>query len=311
MSNVSELLAGISSADVTHEQIRIRGLDIHVQLQGEGPALLLYSGIFGEVDLWKPVLPYLVGFRTIAFDPPGIGRSQLPKLPMNMFQLAELGTQVLDHFGEKKAHVLGGSFGGAVAQQMALMHPHHVDRLVLVSTSFGGFALPGDLRSFYHFSNPASYRPGRAERVAGPMFGGRLREEPELLNTLHVSRPASMRHFLYRSSALYAWTSLPWMWAIRKQTLILAGDDDPVTPLSNHKIMAKLIPHARLQIIPGGGHLMLMDSPERVGPHVVRFLREGHPGPAGSAGPVSSTGPTVTPAELRAVPHPEDGPTGP
>ncbi len=277
MSDVSDLLAGISSAEVTHEQIRLRGLDIHVQLQGEGPPLLLYSGIFGEVDLWEPVLPYLTGFRTIAFDPPGIGKSQLPKLPMNMFSLAELGTQVLDVFGFKKAHVLGGSFGGAVAQQMALMHPRHVDKLVLVSTSFGGFALPGNLRSFYHFSNPTSYMPGRAEKVAGPMFGGRLREEPNLLGTMHVSRPASLRHFLYRTSALYAWTSLPWMWAIRQPTLIICGDDDPVTPLVNHKIMEKMIPHAKLKVIPGGGHLMIFDSAERVGPHISHFLREGHP----------------------------------
>lgn len=276
MSDVSTLLAGISKAEVTHEQIRLRDLDIHVQLQGEGPPLLLYSGIFGEVDLWEPVLPYLAGFRTIAFDPPGIGKSQLPKLPMNMFTLAELGTQVLDTFGVKKAHVLGGSFGGAVAQQMALMHPNHVDKLVLVSTSFGGFAFPGNLRSFYHFSNPASYLPGRVEKVAGPMFGGRLREEPEVINSVHMSRPAGLRHLIYRSSALYLWTSLPWMWAIRQPTLILCGDDDPVTPLVNHQIMAKMIPHAKLKVIPGGGHLMLMDSPERVGPHVARFLRDGH-----------------------------------
>ena len=277
MSDVSDLLAGINTAEVTHEQIRLRGLDIHVQLQGEGPPLLLYSGIFGEVDLWEPVLPYLTGFRTIAFDPPGIGKSQLPKLPMNMFSLAELGTQVLDVFGIKKAHVLGGSFGGAVAQQMALMHPNHVDRLVLVSTSFGGFALPGSMRAFYHFSNPNSYRPDRSDKVAGPMFGGRLREEPHLMSGMHVSRPASLRHFLYRGSALWAWTSLPWMWAIRQQTLIVCGDDDPVTRLANHKIMAAMIPHGQLHVVPGGGHLMLFDSAERVGPVIARFLREGHP----------------------------------
>lgn len=282
--DIMNLLAGISKAEVTHQQIHLRGLNLHVQVSGAGPPLLLYSGIFGEVDLWETLLPYLKGFRTIAFDPPGIGKSQLPRVPMNMFTLAELGTTVLDLMGIQKAHVLGASFGGAVAQQMAFMHPRHVDRLVLVSTSFGAFAAPGHPKAFWHFIQPSSYRKGKLEQVAGDMFGGRLREEPELVNTLHVSRPAGLRAAMFRSVPLMGWTSLPWMWAIRHPTLIVAGDDDPVTPLINHKIMARLIPKATLYTVKGGGHMVLLDSPERVGPVVTRFLR-------GEADPASASGP--------------------
>ncbi len=283
--DIMSLLSGISKAEVTHQQIHLRGLNLHVQVWGEGPPLLLYSGIFGEVDLWETLLPYLKGFRTIAFDPPGIGKSQLPRVPMNMFTLAELGTMVLDLMGIQKAHVLGASFGGAVAQQMAFMHPRHVDRLVLVSTSYGGGAVPGNLKAFYHFIQPSSYRSPRMERVAGDMFGGRLREEPELMAQLHVSRPPSMRHAVFRMVPLWGWSSLPWLWAIRQPTLIVAGDDDPVTPLVNHKVMKALIPKARLHVVEGGGHMALLDSPERVGPVVTRFLRgEDDEHPAAPAG---------------------------
>ncbi len=273
--SISDLLAGISQAEITSTTIHLRGLNIHVQMcGGTGPALLMYNGAFAEVDLWKALLPYLKGFRIIMFDPPGVGQTEIPLLPMNMFALAELGTLVLDFLEIEKAHVLGVSFGGATAQQMALMHPRRVDKLVLVSTSFGGFALPGKLKSFYYFCQPSSHKPGKVEKVAGELYGGRLREEPEIINSLHMTRAPSLRAAMLRMSALMGWTSLPWMWAIRQPTLIVAGNDDPVTRLFNHKVMARMIPKARLHVVPDGGHMVLLDSPERVGPVISKFLRE-------------------------------------
>src|SRR5512132_4444483 len=178
-----------SATRITHKQLHINGRRIHAQIRGEGEPLLLFSGIWGEVGLWERLLPHLPGFRTIAFDPPGIGRSQMPSVPLSMWALAHLGTAVLDEFGIDSAHVLGASFGGAVAQQMAFSHPSRVRRLVLVSTSFSGFAMPGKLSAFWHFIHPRSYHPERLERVAGDMFGGRMRTEPELVRSMHIKRP--------------------------------------------------------------------------------------------------------------------------
>ena len=260
---------------VTHRQLRVKGIEVHVQLCGEGEPLLLYSGIWGEVGLWDHLLPYLPGFRTIAFDPPGIGRTQMPALPMTMWSLAEFGTAVLDELGVASAHVLGVSFGGALAQQMAVTHPGRVRRLVLVSTSFGGFAKPGDLRAFWHFIHPGSYHPVRLEKVAGSMFGGRMRTEPELVRSMHIRRPKNPWQAMYRMAPLFAWTSLPWLWTIRHPTLVVAGDDDPVTPHVNHRVMAALIPRARLYTVRGGGHMALIDSASEVGPVISSFLRAG------------------------------------
>jgi poly(3-hydroxyoctanoate) depolymerase len=260
------------AAPLRHEQVRIKGLRTHVQICGEGEPLLLYSGVWGEVGLWERLLPHLPGFRTIAFDPPGIGRTQMPAFPMTMYGLAEFGTAVLDEFGIGSAHVLGASFGGAVAQQMAISHPDRVRRLVLASTSFGGFAKPGKLEALWHFIHPRSYHPERLERVAGAMFGGRLRTEPELVRSMHIRRPTDTMAAMYRMAPLFGWTSLPWLWAIRHPTLVLAGDDDPVTPHLNHRIIATLVPRARLHTVHGGGHLVLLDSAHQVGPVITRFL---------------------------------------
>ncbi len=263
-----------SELPVRHEQLRIRGLRIHAQICGDGEPLLLYSGIWAEVGLWEGLLPHLRGFRTIAFDPPGIGRSQMPSFPLSMLALARLGTAVLDELGLDSANVLGASFGGAVAQQMAFSHPGRVRRLVLTSTSFGGFALPGNLEALWHFIHPRSYHPERLEQVAGAMFGGRLRTQPELVRSMHMQRPTNTWAALYRMAPLFGWTSLPWLWAIGHPTLVIAGDDDPVTPLLNHQVMAMLIPRARLHTVRGGGHLVLLDSAHHVGPVISSFLHE-------------------------------------
>jgi poly(3-hydroxyoctanoate) depolymerase len=268
------MAAVTQDAPVRHEQLRIRGLRIHAQVRGEGEPLLLYSGIWGEVALWDRLLPHLTGFQTIAFDPPGIGRSQRPAFPLSMWGLAHMGTAVLDELGIDSAHVLGASFGGAVAQQMAFSHPSRVRRLVLASTSFGGFAMPGNPLALWHFVHPRSYHPSRLERVAGAMFGGRLRTEPELVRLMHIRRPTDAVAALYRMAPLFGWTSLPWLWAIGHPTLLIAGDDDPVTPLVNHRIIASLIPRARLHVVRGGGHLVLLDSAPEIGPLISGFLQD-------------------------------------
>jgi pimeloyl-ACP methyl ester carboxylesterase len=257
---------------ITDVQLRIWGMRIHAQVCGEGEPLLLYSGIFGEVGLWRGLLPYLPGFRTIAFDAPGIGRSQRPPYPLSMWSLASMGTAVLDEFGVGSAHVLGTSFGGAVAQQMALSNSSRVRRLVLVSTSFGGFAVPGNPTALWHFMHPRSYHHERMEQVAGAMFGGRLRTEPHLARTVDLRRPDDALATLYRMAGLVGWTSLPWLWAISQPTLIIAGDDDPVTPHVNHRVMAALIPRARLHTVKGGGHLALLESAHHLGPVITSFL---------------------------------------
>jgi len=267
------MTAATSASPARDVQVSFRGLRIHAQVHGEGEPLLLYSGIWGEVRLWDLLLPHLTGFQTIAFDPPGIGRSQRPPYPLSMWSLAQMGTAVLDAFGIESAHVLGASFGGAVAQQMAFSHARRVRRLVLVSTSFGGFAMPGDPQALWHFIHPRSYHPERLEQVAGEMFGGRLRTEPELVRAMHIRRPTDTLAALYRMAGLIGWTSLPWLWAIGQPTLIVAGDDDPVTPLVNHWIMAMMMPRARLHTIAGGGHLALLDSAAQVAPVITSFLR--------------------------------------
>ena len=267
-----DAVASTSPGGITHRQLRIGGLRVNVEIYGEGEPLLMHSGLWAEAAMWRPLLPYLNGYQVIAFDPPGVGRSEMPALPPTMTGLASVGTAVLDELGIESAHVLGTSFGGAVAQQMAISHPRRVRRLVLVSTSFGSISWPGSPLAYWLFMQPDTFQQPRLEQVAGTLFGGRLRTEPEVVRSMHIRRPTSIRAAMYRMAPLFGWTSLPWLWTIQQPTLIVCGDDDPITPHLNHTLMTLMMRDARLYTVKGGGHLALVDSPAQVAPVIAEFL---------------------------------------
>jgi len=268
----AKTIARPPAGSITHRQLRIRGLRVHAEIYGEGEPLLLHSGLWAEAALWRPLHPYLPGYQVIAFDPPGVGRSDMPALPLTMAGLASVGAGVLDELGIESAHVLGTSFGGAVAQQMAFSHPRRVRRLVLVSTSLGGFSWPGDPAALWLFMQPGTFEQPRLEQVAGTIFGGRMRTEPGLIRSMHIRRPRSIQAAIYRMVPLFGWSSLPWLWTIRQPTLLICGDDDPITPHVNHAIMAMMMRDARLHTVRGGGHLALVDSPAQIAPVIAAFL---------------------------------------
>jgi pimeloyl-ACP methyl ester carboxylesterase len=252
----------------------VDGLRTRVQVRGEGPPLLLVSGLWGQVPMWDELLPHLPGFRTIAFDPPGIGDTELPRRPYTIAGLARFAAAVLDAAGVEEADVLGVSLGGAVAQQLARSRPDRVRRLVLVSTSHGAFGVPGRPSALVRFLRPTAYASMHdLERHVGSMFGGRMRAQPQLVHRWHFRPPPHLRAYAFRLAGTTGWTSLPWLRRLRTPTLVVHGDDDPIVPLVNARVLARLIPAARLHVVRGGGHLLLLDSAAEVAPVVTSFLQ--------------------------------------
>jgi len=111
--------------------------------------------------------------------------------------------------------------------------------------------------------------PAHARRIAGDIYGGMLRNQPELAGELSgvYARPVSPRGYLYQLAAGVGWTSLPFLPLLRQPALILAGDDDPIIPLVNAKIMAALLPSARLHVYPDG-HLGLLTRALEIAPMI-------------------------------------------
>ena len=205
---------------------------------------------------------------------PGIGGSPAPVVPYHLATLPSLLAGLLDQLGYEQADVLGISWGGGLAQQFALSRPDRVRRLVLVATGPGSLMVPGRPWVLLRMLTPRRHRdPGYAARIAGELYGGSARKDPIVArDLLHATtRLGPARGYFYQLLSSLGWTSLPWLPKLRPRTLILAGDDDPIIPLVNARIMHRLIPRSKLHVY-HGGHLELATDPERLASAVEAFL---------------------------------------
>ena len=246
---------------------------------GSGPPLLLITGIGASLDLAAPFERELNGrgLPTISYDAAGVGDSTQYGWPRRMGGVARTAERLLDALGHQTVDVFGVSLGGVVAQQLAHQAPQRVRRLVLAATGPGLGGVPGSPRVLWTLATPRRYyQPDYYRRVAGALYGGLARRDPDAL--LHGSlarfqhRP-TMRGYANQLYSIAGWTSVPWLCRLRQPTLVLAGDDDPIVRLINGRILARLIPDARLEIIPGGGHLFVLEDPAAVAAQVSEFLR--------------------------------------
>jgi poly(3-hydroxyalkanoate) depolymerase len=242
---------------------------------GGGPPLLMCNGIGTPLEALAPFTAALdPAIEVVRFDVPGVGGSPAPRLPYTVPSLARLVGRMLDELGYDHFNTLGISWGGGLAQQLAAQYPRRCRRLVLAATATGSLMIPPAPRVLLHLTSPRRHRDREhAAGIAAALYGGALRQRPELAApvTHAPAAPVSHRGYLYQLMAAASWTSLPWLRLIRQPTLILAGDDDPIIPLVNAKLMVALLPAARLHVYPDG-HLGLLTRAAELGPLVSDFL---------------------------------------
>jgi len=240
-----------------------------------GTPLLLINGIGASLDLLQPFVDALDrSIGVIRFDVPGVGGSPLPRVPYRFTGLCRLIGRMLTQLGHDSADVLGISWGGGVAQHFAFAQRARCRRLVLVSTATGAFMVPAKPWVLIRIATPRRYlEPGYLERVAGSLYGGSARTDPARVTAaMHDgNRVGPSRGYLYQLAAGLGWTSVPFLPLLRRPTLILAGDDDPIIPLANARLMHRLIPGSRLHVY-HGGHLGLVTEAAQLAPVVERFL---------------------------------------
>jgi poly(3-hydroxyalkanoate) depolymerase len=170
--------------------------------------------------------------------------------------------------------VLGLSWGGGLAQQLAAQYPRRCRRLVLVSTGTGTLMVPGDPRLLPKLLTPRRFvDPEYAATIAGELYGGSSREDPSRVRRLIANQfqSASRRGYLFQLTAGLGWTSLPWLRMVQQPTLVLGGDDDPIVPLANARLLGRLIPDSQVHVFRGGHVALLTDAPQ-LAPVIEEFL---------------------------------------
>ena len=238
------------------------------------PPLLLFNGIGASIELIEPFLDVLDGPAAVVFDVPGVGGSPAPTLPYRPSWLARLAARLLDQLGYAEVDVLGVSWGGAPAQQFAFQQAKRCRRLVLAATSPGHLMVPGKPSVLLRMATPRRYKDADyMRRIAGELYGGAFRDSPEAASRhlRHVGWSSDYGYYLQLAAA-FGWSSLPFLRLLSQPTLVMAGTDDPIVPIANGRILAKLIRNARLVTI-DDGHLFLVTSARASAQIVGNFLQ--------------------------------------
>lgn len=259
--------------------VDVGGRQLRVAVRPGDPGrtpLLLMNGIGAGLEAFDPLVEALdPAVAVIRFDVPGVGGSPLPAVPYRLPALARRVASLLDVLGHDEVDVLGISWGGGLAQQFAFTRRERCRRLVLVATGTGSIMVPAGPRTLGRMITPRRYRDQQyLLRVAAELYGGSARTDADLVRQVLLAhgRVGPPLGYLYQLLAGAGWTSLALLPFLRQPTLVLAGDDDPLIPPLNGRLLAALIPHAHLHVYPGG-HLELAATPHLLVPAIDTFLR--------------------------------------
>ena len=259
------------------------------------PWLVLIQGMGFDRFGWEPVLSRLRRhFRLVLVDNRGFGRSSRPAGSFAVADMAGDIVAVLDAAGIGRAHVLGMSLGGMVAQELAIARPERVDGLVLAGTSPGWpFAYPMPAASVRLIAATARMAAETARRrhTENALSARTVRHRPEIVRRLlelQASRPADPGALAAQAVAGARYAGRLRQARIRARTLVLHGGADAVVDPRNGRLLADRIPGARLMIFPELGHLLFWEDPDGFAGAVTSFLladpKARAPRPGGIAG---------------------------
>lgn len=258
--------------------IPILGQQIRVNISmGTGVPLVLCNGIGASLEVLDPLVEQLDPDTTVVrFDVPGTGASPDSPLPYGFPYLAAVLGGLLRklHLDAEGVDVLGLSWGGALAQQFAFQNPRRCRRLILVSTGTGAIMVPGRPRVLAKMVTPRRFLDHHyAAAIAAELYGGSVRDDPSVVEKLFDRQlmGGSRVGYLHQLLAGMVWTSLFALPLVRQETLIIAGLDDPVVPVANARIMARLLPHATLHLH-SGGHVDLITNAAELAPVIQSFI---------------------------------------
>lgn len=271
---------------------KVGSVELYYEEHGSGDPLLLIMGLAADSQAWMFQIPdFAKEYRVIAFDNRGVGRSSKPAGPYSIHEMADETAALLDVLKIDRAHVVGVSMGGMIAQELVLRHPQRVRALVLACTypepdadiertrtftvqQFGGSidasgAMHVDLKAI----NPMMFLQQLLPNVFNQAF-----IEKELPKLMQIFAGAlqygfSMEAILGQVGAVMSHKATDRLHQIKSPTLVITGDADRLVPPAGSEVLAREIPNAKLVKIPGGSHGFNFETPDLFNREVLEFLR--------------------------------------
>ena len=249
-------------------------------LEGSGPPLLMISGFTAQASGWsEPFTRWLQEtFSTIRYSHRGTGTSDRLDGKITLRDLADDAAGILMALGVDKAHVLGVSMGGMIAQELVLNHPQQVLGLVLGCTACGGehrVAAEPEVMDLLT-PQPGLSREEQQRRswpaITTPEFLESHRDVLEERLRRSLVNPTPIETAMRQMAAVQAFDTFDRLPQIKAPTLVLHGDSDVLVPVGNAHVLKDRISGAELRVFPGAGHLFTFEFPEESAAAVVEFL---------------------------------------
>jgi pimeloyl-ACP methyl ester carboxylesterase len=248
--------------------VDIKGIRTRWRQAGSGPPVLVLHGWGAKIEAVDPIVRGLASRLSVtAVDLPGFGETALPPAPWGVADYADWTRELMDELGLERPSIVGHSMGARIAIHLASHHPERVDKLILVdaagirpSRGLGYYRRVALAKAAKHAARFLG-RPGRAlrKRVLAATASSDYANAGPL-------RPTFVK--------LVNEDLTPLLGQIRASTLLIWGDQDDTTPLSDGQTMERLIPDAGLVILQGAGHFSYLDQPQRFGRVAAHFLAE-------------------------------------
>jgi pimeloyl-ACP methyl ester carboxylesterase len=253
------------------------GTELYWEESGSGAPLLLIQGLGWSAEMWYSLVPQLeAGYRVIRYDGRGIGRSQVPAGPYSIERMADDAAAVLTAANVDRAHVLGVSLGGIVAQEVSLRHAARVTSLLLGCTHPGGQETVWPAPEVMEVLKARSSMPFDEAVRAAIQYGYSANVDSQVIEEdmrRRVALPTSpVGYEAQLMGGLGYQGTLPRLTRLAVPALVFTGDADQMVPPQNSVTLAGAIPDATLVTIPGAGHVCFTERPDAVAAAVRSFL---------------------------------------
>jgi len=263
--------------------VKAGDINLSYTVRGNGQPLILIAGFATVKNMWLPLLhAFSKQYRVVIFDNRGIGGSDKPAGPYSTRMMAGDTLALMDHLGIDKAHILGGSLGGMIAQCIAIDNPQRVDKLILFSTSAGGEPLRDMIIDLAEATTPNWKRSGPG------LAGADLRKLTAAIAALSFNEPFNRMVIVPMASlmvrlgitkvpagqieAMFTHNALNKLNLIKAPTLVMTGTRDRLMPSKSSETLASRIKGARLVTIDGGSHALAERNSGRFTKEVLDFL---------------------------------------
>lgn len=264
-------------------KVNVDGVNLYYEVYGSGEPLLMIEGLGYSTWMWHRQINYFARhFKVIIFDNRGVGDSDKPDYPYTIEMMARDAAGLLKKLGIDKAHVLGVSMGGLIAQQLAILFPQYINKLVLCCTSHGGpnsIPMPKEIIELLNNIDDKMSPEERLEQAMSPAFSpGYMEDNPteiQQIITWRLEKPTPRNAWLHQFMAATTFNVEDSVGSIDVPVLILSGDQDRVLPVENAYMIQEKIPHSRLKIFPGAGHMFFWEKAQEFNKTVYSFLAGG------------------------------------